>query len=51
MRQLHGEGDLLEVCKKFKFDHLNKWYMYNPEYILENKTQNSLGFWNTKKII
>ena len=19
-----------EMCKKFKFDHSNKWYMYNP---------------------
>ena len=26
-----------KLCKKFKFDHMSKWYMYNPEYILENK--------------
>ena len=19
-----------EMCKKFKFDHTNKWYMHNP---------------------
>ena len=25
-----------ELCKKFKFDHKNKWYMHNPESILEN---------------
>ena len=29
-----------ELCKKFKFDHTNKWYMHNTESILEN----SLGF-------
>ena len=25
-----------EMCKKFKFDHANKWYMHNPEPVLEN---------------
>ena len=25
-----------EMCKKFKFDHKNKWYMHNPAYVLEN---------------
>ena len=25
-----------EMCKKFKFDHTNKWYMHNPASILEN---------------
>ena len=25
-----------ELCKKFQFDHMNKWYMYNPESVLEN---------------
>ena len=25
-----------ELCKKFKFDHTNKWYMHNPATILEN---------------
>ena len=28
----------LELCKKFKIDHTNKWYMHNPESFLENKT-------------
>ena len=23
-----------ELCKKFKFDHTNKWYMLNPESVL-----------------
>ena len=26
-----------EFCKKFKFDHTNKWYMHNPESVLENE--------------
>ena len=26
-----------EMCKKFKFDHTNKGYMYNPASILENE--------------
>ena len=25
-----------EICKKFKIDHDNKWYMHNPEPVLEN---------------
>ena len=25
-----------ELCKKQKFDHMNKWYMHNPEPVLEN---------------
>ena len=25
-----------ELCKKFKFDHMNKWYMHNPASFLEN---------------
>ena len=31
-----------DLCKKFKFDHANKWYMHNPEPILENYTQKLL---------
>ena len=27
-----------EMCKKFKFDHMNKWYMHNPASVLENDT-------------
>ena len=26
-----------ELCKKFKFDQTDKWYMHNPESILENE--------------
>ena len=27
-----------ELCKKFKFNYTNKWYMHNPEAVLENNT-------------
>ena len=34
-----------EWCKKFKLDHSNKWFMHNPESVLENETQKPLkGF-------
>ena len=31
-----------EMCKKFKFDHMNKWYMHNPASVLENDTHKVL---------
>ena len=31
-----------EMCKKFKFDHTNKWYMHNPVLVLENNTHKLL---------
>ena len=27
-----------EMCKKFRFDHINKWHMHNPALVLENDT-------------
>ena len=27
-----------ELCEKLKFDHKNKWYVNNPESVLENET-------------
>ena len=30
------------MCKKFKFDHANKWYMHNPAPVLENDTHKLL---------
>ena len=27
----------LEFCKKFKFDHTNKWYMHNTKSVLGNE--------------
>ena len=32
-----------EMCKKFRFDHTNKWYMHNPASFLENETHKLLG--------
>ena len=37
-----GKLSNFELCKKLKFDHMNKWYMYNPESVLENVTQKLL---------
>ena len=37
-----GKVILWEICKKFKFDHANKWYMHNPASILENDTHKLL---------
>ena len=31
-----------EMCKKFKFDHANKWYMHNLAPVLENDTRELL---------
>ena len=31
-----------EMCRKFKFDHTNKWYMPNPAPVLENNTHKLL---------
>ena len=33
-----GKGIHWEVCKKFKYNHANKWYMHNPATLLENDT-------------
>ena len=41
----HDNGEQLihlELCKKVKFDHTNKWYMHNPESVLENETHKVL---------
>ena len=31
-----------ELCKKFRFDHANKWYMHKPESLVVNETTNIL---------
>ena len=31
-----------EMCKKFKFDHRNKWYMHKPAPVLDNNTHKLL---------
>ena len=34
-----------EMCKKFQFNHTNKWYIHNPAPVLENDTHKLLwGF-------
>ena len=30
-----------ELCKIFKFDHMNKWYMHNPTSVQVNDTISS----------
>ena len=35
-----------EMCKKFKFDYTNKWYMHNPAPVLENNTHKLLWDFN-----
>ena len=35
-----------EMCRKFKFDHTNKWYMHNPAPVLENDTHKLLWDFN-----
>ena len=31
-----------EMCKELKFDHMNKWYIHNPESVIENDTHKLL---------
>ena len=31
-----------EMCRKFQFDHTNKWYMHNPEPVTENDSHKLL---------
>ena len=33
-----GKAIHWEMCKKFKFDHTNKWYMHYPASILKKDT-------------
>ena len=35
-----------EMCKKFQFDHTNKWYMHNPATVLENDSHKLLWDFN-----
>ena len=30
-----------DLCKKFQFDHTNKWYMRNPTSVQKNDTNSS----------
>ena len=33
-----GKVIQLELGKKLKFDHMNRWYMHKPEFLQENET-------------
>ena len=35
-----------KMCKTFKFDHTNKWYMHNPAPVLENDSHKLLWDFN-----
>ena len=35
-----------EMCRKFQFNHTNKWYMYNPAPVLENDSDKLLWDFN-----
>ena len=37
-----GKVILWEICKKFKFDHTNKWYIHNQAPVQENCTHELL---------
>ena len=39
-----GVGEVIhwEMCKKFRFDHTNKWYTHNPAPVLEYNTHKFL---------
>ena len=37
-----GKAIHYEICKRFKFDHTNKWYVYNPASVLENNAHKLL---------
>ena len=41
-----GKGIPWEICKKFKFDHIDKWYIHNPAPVLENATHKLLWDFN-----
>ena len=34
------------MCRKFQFDHTNKWYMHNPALVLENDSHKLLWDFN-----
>ena len=37
-----------EICKKFEFDHVNKWYTHNPTPVLEYDTHKLLWDFDIK---
>ena len=41
-----GKVILWKMCRKFQFDHTNKWYMHNPAPVLENNSHKLLWDFN-----
>ena len=39
-----------EICQKFKFNPMNKWYMHNPAPVLENDTYKLLWDFDVQRI-
>ena len=39
-----------KLCKKSKFDYINKWYMHISESVLENETHKSSAILKYKRI-
>ena len=37
-----GKVILWELCKRLEFDHADTYYLYKPESVPENETQNIL---------
>ena len=37
-----------DMCKKFKFDLMNEWYMHNPASVRENETHKFLRDFDIK---
>ena len=41
-----GKGIHWEMCRKFQFDHTNKWYIHNPAPVPENDSRKLLWDFN-----
>ena len=39
-----------ELCRNLKFDNTNKWYMHNPESVLENETYKLIWDFHIQRI-
>ena len=44
-----GKVIVWDMCKKFRFDHTNKWYMHNSAAVLENDTHKLLWDFDIQK--
>ena len=46
-----GKMNSRKLCKKFRCDHTNSWYMHNPKSILKNKMDEVLWDFEIQNII